>query len=110
MKQSAITQKGRDSHVAITEQDILNQIKEIEVEQKEARGLVTFHKRAAIDAETRLIAANLKAESLKEQLRVHRITTPRHEETDQDRDLIRFRSKLPELLKIIEEQDAKNKK
>lgn len=87
--------------MAITEQEILDQIKETEVEQKEARSLVTFHKKAAIDAESQLIAANLKAERLKEQLRVFLLKYPHKEETHEEKELREFRIRLPEILKKI---------
>ena len=91
----------------ITEQEILAAIKEVEVEQKEARQAVAFHKKAAVDAETRLIAANLQFEKLKEQLRVYRIVTPRHEDTPRDAEIERFRTILPDLIKKLEELDKK---
>ncbi len=87
--------------MAITEQDILQRITEVEVDQKEARGLVAFHKKAAIDAETQLIAANLKYESLKEELRVYRNQHPKKELTYREKDIEEFRQKLPELMKKI---------
>lgn len=93
----------------ITEQEILAAIKEVEVEQKEARTLVAFHKKAAVDAETRLIAANLQSEKLKEQLRVYRVVTPRDEETPDDLEIKRFRALLPHYLEKLEELDRKKK-
>lgn len=83
------------------EQQILQAIKEIAIEQKEARDQVSFHKRAAVDAESRLIEANLQRERLNEQLRVWRLTTPRYEETPRDREIAHLREVLPELLKKI---------
>lgn len=91
----------------ITEQEILAAIKEVEVEQKEARQSVAFHKKAAVDAETRLIAANLQFEKLKEQLRVYRVITPRDEETPRDVEIERFRALLPHYLERLEELDRK---
>lgn len=93
--------------MAITEQEILAAIKEVELEQKEARQAVAFHKKAAVDAESNLIAANLKYEKLKEQLRVHRVVTPRYEETPRDTEIERFRELLPSYLKRLEELDKK---
>ena len=83
------------------EQQILQAIKEIALEQKEAREQVAYHKRAAVNAESRLITANLQRERLNEQLRVWRITTPQYEETPRDRDIAHLREVLPELLKKI---------
>jgi hypothetical protein len=83
------------------EQEILDKIKDAETEQKEARTLVAFHKKAAIDAETRLIAANLTLEGLKENLRVYLLKYPHYEETYNEKDIREFRERLPELLKTI---------
>ena len=90
--------------MAITEQEILAAIKEVELEQKEARAQVAFHKKAAVDAESALIAANLSYERLKEQLRVHRVKYPQYEETPRDREIKELREKLPEYLKRLEEK------
>jgi len=94
--------------VTIAEQKILAAIKEAEVEQKEARSQVAFHKRAADEAESRLIAANLRYERLIEELRVYRITTPRVEETPYDREIAEFKEKLPGYLAQLEELDKEN--
>lgn len=83
--------------MAITEQDILNQIKETETDKREARSLVTFHKKAADEAESSLIAANIKLTNLKEQLRVHLAKYPHPEETLREEDIRLFREKYPEL-------------
>ena len=87
--------------MAITEQEILDKIKETELEQKEARTLVAFHKKAAVDAESALIAANIKAERLKEELRVFLVKYPHKEESYEEKELREFRLRLPELLKKI---------
>lgn len=84
------------------EKEILQAIEENSLEQKEAKDQVAYHKKAAVDAESRLIAANIRASNLKEELRVYRITTPRYEETPRDREIAELREKLPELLKKIE--------
>lgn len=94
--------KGRDSLLAITEQEILNEIKEIAVEQNLARTKVAFHKKAAVDAESDLIAANLSMERAREKLRVFHMTHPKKEITPRDREIESFKEKLPELLKRLE--------
>lgn len=86
----------------MNEEQILQAIKEVALEQKEARDQVSFHKKAAVEAESRLIAANLHRERLNEQLRVYRLITPRYEETPRDRDIAHLREVLPELLKKIQ--------
>lgn len=83
------------------EQEILAAIKEVEVEQKNVRSLVERYKRALLDAESDLIAANLLKEKLVEDLRVHRITTVKVEKSHRDLEIEAFRAKLPELLKKI---------
>lgn len=88
--------------MTIKEQDILNQIKESELEQKEARGLVAFHKKAAVDAESRLIAANLRIAKLQEDLRVLRVQNPIQEETSREKDIREFKERLPEIMKKIQ--------
>lgn len=85
----------------MNEQEILKAMNEAQTERKEAKDRIAYHKRAAVDAESDLIAANLKFERLKENLRVFRITNPQQEETPRDREIAAFREKLPELLKKI---------
>lgn len=85
--------------MAITEQEILKAIAEAELEQKEARGLVAFHKKAAVDAESRLIAANLHREKLAEDLRVWHNTTVKHELDARDREIEAFRAKMEDFKK-----------
>lgn len=87
--------------MAATEQELLKAIAEVELEQKEARSLVAFHKRAAIDAESSLIAANLTRERLAEELRRLRLSTVRYEMSAEDKDIEEFRARLPDLLKKI---------
>lgn len=87
--------------MTITEQEILAAIKEMEREQKEARAQVAFHKKAAVDAESRLIAANLGYERLVEKLRVLRLQNPVQEEEYRERDIREFRERLPEITKKI---------
>lgn len=84
-----------------TEQEILKAIAEVELKQKDARNLITFHKKAAIDAESDLIEANLHRERLAEQLRRLRLSTVRHDLSKEDIELEEFRARLPELLKKI---------
>lgn len=83
-----------------TEQEILNSLKEAEVERKEAVGQLAFHKKAVTDAESNLIAANIKIQRIKEQLRVHRNTTVRHEVSSREKELIEFRRKYPDLCAV----------
>jgi hypothetical protein len=52
-----------------------------------------------LDAESDLIAANLRLGRLKEELRVHRATTPKVELTHREQDIEAFRAKMPEYKK-----------
>jgi hypothetical protein len=81
------------------EQEILAAIKNAELQQKEARQSVERAKRALLDAETDLIAANLLQEKLKEELRVLRNTIPRKEETPRDKEIAEFRAKMDDYKK-----------
>lgn len=85
--------------MAITEQEILKAIEEAEQEQKAARLNVSSCKRAVMDAETRLIEANLHQEKLVEDLRVWRCTTVRYEPDARDHAIEDFRAKMPDLKK-----------
>ena len=87
--------------MAITEQEILDSIKEVALEQTNARMQIAFHKKAAVDAESDLINANLRSERLIEQLRVCRVTTVSYEKTEDQKIIDAFRLRLPELLKKI---------
>jgi len=89
--------------VAITqqEQEILDKITEANAERHEARTLIAFHKKAAVDAETLLIAANITLESLREELRVFLLKYPHYEETHNEKDIREFRERLPEIMKKI---------
>jgi len=84
-----------------TEQEILSKIKEIQVEQNDARCSVALHKKAAVEAESRLIAANLQLDKLNEQLRLARLRNPIQEETTREKDIREFKDRLPEILKKI---------
>ena len=84
-----------------TEQEILAAIAEAEIDQKEARQKVAYHKMAAIEAESLLITANLKRERLAEELRVWHLRTVKFEVSKEEKDLEDFRARLPELLKKI---------
>jgi len=81
------------------EQEILAAIKEVEIEKRDARNKVDSLKRSLLDAESDLIAANLHLERLKEELRVHRNTTPKHEPTLREKDIEAFRAKMEDFKK-----------
>lgn len=81
------------------EQEILAAIKETEVERQDARNQVDRLKKSLLDAESNLIAANLRLERLKEDLRVHRNTTPKHEMSAREKDIEAFRAKMEDFKK-----------
>lgn len=81
------------------EQEILAAIKEVEVERRDARNKVDSLKKSLLDAESDLIAANLHLERLKEELRVVRMTTPKHEMSQREKDIEEFRSKMEDFKK-----------
>lgn len=81
------------------EQEILAAIKETEVEKRDARNKVDNLKKSLLDAESDLIAANLRLERLKEELRVHRNTTVKHEPTQREKDIEAFRAKMDDFKK-----------
>lgn len=84
------------------EQELLKQIKDQETEQKEARQLVAHHKKGVVEAESRLISANIQIERLREELRVLRVQNPIQEETSNERDIREFKERLPEIMKKIQ--------
>jgi len=84
-----------------TDQEIQQDIKEAERLQKEARSQVAYHKKAAVDAESNLIHANLQFEKLKEELRVYYDQYPPKTESFDEKEIRLFKERLPELLKKI---------
>lgn len=84
-----------------SEEEILKQIKEAEVERSGARTQVSYHKKAVVDSESRLIAANLNIEKLQEELRRCRLASPIQPPTTRELDIAEFRKKVPELMKRI---------
>lgn len=84
-----------------SEEEILKQIKEIEVERSGARTQVAYHKKAVVDSESRLISANLTIEKLQEELRRCRLASPIQPPTIRELDIAEFRKKVPELMKRI---------
>ena len=73
----------------------------------EARSALAEAKRKWTAAETDVISAKLNRDRVKEELRVHRNTTPRYEPDSRDLDIIRFREDNPELMEWMRERDEK---
>lgn len=82
----------------LTQEELLQKIKEAAVEQKDARNQLAALKRQCLDAETHLIHCNLNYERLVEDLRVCRNTTVSYELTEREKDIERFRQVLPDLI------------
>lgn len=90
-----------------SEQELLSKLAEAEKELNDARNSLADAKRKWTAAETNVISAKIHRDRVKEELRVHRNTTPRFDPTPQDLDLERFRSSHPELMEWIRERDSK---
>lgn len=84
-----------------SEEELLAMLNEIALIQKDARAQIAAHKRAALEAESVLIEANIRSEKLKEELRIYRITTVSYEKTIEEKNIDDFKLRLPELLKKI---------
>jgi len=89
-----------------SEQELLSKLAEAEKELHDARNSLADAKRKWTAAETNVISAKLNRDRVKEELRVHRNTTPKYEPTPADLDLQRFRDENPELMEWIRERDG----
>ena len=83
----------------MTEEELLNKIKEADVELHNATLAVSNAKRAHTHAETAYLEAKLCKDRLLEELRVYRITTVDYEMDYREKDIARFKKVLPDLLK-----------
>lgn len=91
--------------VEMTEEELLQQLKEAEDELHHAKRKVREVKSQLLDAETNLINAKLHRDRVKEALRVHLATTPKYEPTKRDEDIEQFREKHPELVAWARQRD-----
>ena len=82
----------------MTEEELVVNIENIDIELKNAKLALAAAKRAAVDAESIYIEMKLKKERLVEELRVCRATKVNRELTHQEKDVERFKKALPELL------------
>ena len=89
-----------------SEQELLSKLAEAEKELNDARNFLADAKKKWTAAETNVISAKLHRDRVKEELRVHRNTTPKYEPSPEDLDLERFRTSHPELMEWIRERDA----
>lgn len=90
-----------------SENELLSKLAEAEKDLYEARNALSDAKKKWTAAETKVISAQLNRDRVKEELRVHRNTTPRYEPDARDLDLERFRVENPELMEWIRERDEK---
>lgn len=81
-----------------TEDELLQKLKEVEVELLNARAALADAKRRVIDSESTLIEVKLQQERLREELRIHRNETVNEEITERDKDIERFKQVLPSIL------------
>lgn len=91
-----------------TEKELLGKLAEAEKELLDARRALGEARKRWTDAETDVISAKLNKERIKEELRVHRNTTPTYEPTPEELDLERFRRDNPELMQWVRERDKKD--
>lgn len=89
-----------------SENELLDKLAEAEKELHEARSRLAEAKKRWTDAETGVISAKLNRDRVKEELRVHRNTTPKYEPDGRDLDIERFRAANPELMEWIRERDG----
>jgi hypothetical protein len=87
--------------LTLIEETFLKQIEDVLTERKAIKIKITQLKMEAFNAESDLIACNLKHERLIEGLRVHKATSVDRSLSPKDIELNRFRGVLPELLKKI---------
>jgi hypothetical protein len=85
----------------MNEQDILQQIAETEVLYAEAQVKMREAKKVWIEAESLVIEHKINLENLREQLRMHEMTTPNYKPTLREQDIEAFRLRMPELLKKV---------
>lgn len=91
----------------MTEKQLLDKLAELEKELHDYRRILADAKRKVLDAESNVISAKLHWDRVKEELRVHRNTVPRHDPTPQDKEIEAFREKFPELCELARDRDTK---
>lgn len=104
---------GRSTNLSVKikmfdENELLSKLAEAEKMLHEARNSLAEAKRKWTAAETDVISAKLNRDRVKEELRVYRNTTPRHELSVEEKDLERFRRDNPELMQWVRERDKKD--
>jgi hypothetical protein len=86
--------------MAIKEEQLLNGIKEAEMDAKEASNAMSLYKSRWLEAETKLIAAKLRMSKLNEELRIFRNRNALDERSHREEDIESFRKRFPELCNV----------
>jgi hypothetical protein len=84
------------------EKDLVQKIKDLEDDKLNARARITVAKRDALNAESDLIFASLSQENLIEELRVHLVSRVNNEPDHIEKDTIRLKQIMPELLRRLD--------
>jgi hypothetical protein len=93
-----------------TEQELLDKLAAAETEVTESKHLLAEAKKRWTDAETKLISANVYRDNVREELRLHRNTVPRHEPTRRDIEIEEFRKNNPEVVELARLRDEEKVK
>lgn len=93
-----------------TEQELLDKLREAEKEYAESKRKLAEAKKRWTDAETDLINSKLHMDRVKEELRVHRNTVPRHEPSRRDLEIEEFRKNNPEVVEFARLRDEERAK
>jgi hypothetical protein len=88
-----------------TEQELIDKLAEADKDWLDAKRKLADAKKRWTEAETQLVDASIHKDRVKEELRVHRATTPRHELTHRDLEIERFRLDNPEIVEFAKERD-----
>ncbi len=93
-----------------TEQELLDKLREAEKGYAESKRKLSETKKRWTDAETELVNSKLHMERVKEELRVHRNTTVRHEPSRRDQEIEEFRQNNPEVVEFARLRDEERAK
>lgn len=90
----------------MTEQELINKLAEADREVIDAKKALAEAKKRWTDAETNLISAKINRDRIKEDLRVYRRITVRHDPDARDLEIERFRQDNPELVEWARQRDG----
>jgi hypothetical protein len=94
----------------MTEQEIIDKLAEAEKDWLESKRKLAEAKKRWTDAETSLINASIHRDRVREELRVHRNTVPRHELSRRDLEIEEFRQNNPEVVEFARLRDEEKAK